>query len=80
MAGILISFALAFGMFAAIWALARPRRHRLPEPPRMPGQLSAAERRRLYKRLGINPAAMARQSRTNVIWLDPTIGRRRTDA
>lgn len=79
MAGILISLALACGMSVAIWALFRPRR-RSPEP-RIPGQLTAAERRELYRRLGIDPATMARQSHTNVIWLDPRrAGQPRTDA
>lgn len=80
MAGLLISLLLASGMFAAIWALVRVRSSRA-EAPRLPGQLTAAERRQLYKRLGINPATMARQSRSNVIWLDPNrAGRPRTEA
>ena len=80
MAGILISLALALGMSVAIWALFRPRRIKA-EPPPVPGQLTAAERRQLYARLGIDPAAMARRGNTNVIWLDPRrAGQPRTDA
>ena len=78
MAAMLISLILATGMFGAIWALTR---RRAPKLPPVQGQLTAAERRRLYRSLGINPAALARQNRTNVIWLDPHLSRsRRTDA
>ena len=77
MAGILISLILAAGMFAAIRGLALTRDRRPILPP-MPGQLSVDERRRLYKRLGIDPAALARQQRSNVIWLDPSRAQPRT--
>jgi hypothetical protein len=78
MSGILISLALAIGMFGAIGALLR---RRTPAAPPVQGQLTAAERRRLYKSLGINPAALARQRHANVVWLDPHRARgKRTDA
>lgn len=59
MAEIVITALFAIGMWGAIWLLTRPRRR--AERPAMPGELSATERRRLYKRLGIDPAVMARQ-------------------
>jgi hypothetical protein len=82
MAGITITLVLAMGMLGAIWLLLKPKRRALPDSSRLPGQLSAAERRRLYQRLGIDPAALARQRRSNVIWLDPRVEepRRSTDA
>ncbi len=44
-------------------------------------RLSSQERRRLYQRLGIDPAALARDNMSNVVWLDPRIiDRRPTDA
>ena len=59
MAGIVITALFAISMWAAIWVLTGRRRR--PEPPALPGQLTPAERRRLYKRLGIDPVVMARQ-------------------
>ncbi|GAO40036.1 hypothetical protein SCH01S_42_00790 [Sphingomonas changbaiensis NBRC 104936] len=59
MAGIVITALFAISMWAAIWLLAG--RKRRAEPPGPPGQLTPAERRRLYKRLGIDPVVMARQ-------------------
>jgi hypothetical protein len=59
MAGIVITALLSVSMWMAIWLLTRRRR---PADPSVPsGQLTPAERRRLYKRLGIDPAVMARQ-------------------
>jgi hypothetical protein len=76
MAGILLSLILAAGMFGAIWGLGRSRRK--PDAlRRVSGQLSAAERRRLYKRLGIDPALLARRQRSNVTRLDPDRSRTR---
>lgn len=77
MAGIVIALSLSAVMLGAIWLLLKPRRRAEPERQTLPGQLSAAERRQLYHRLGIDPAAMARQRRSNVIWLDPRIDERR---
>lgn len=74
MAGIVISLVLAAGLFGAIWGLAR---RRSADAHLTPGQLSADERRRLYKRLGINPASLARAQNGNVIWLDPRRSRTR---
>lgn len=76
MAGLLVSVILAAALAGSLWNLARVRTTRRPGRP-LPGQLSAAERRRLYKRLGINPALLARQQRSNVIWLDPAPPRTR---
>jgi hypothetical protein len=59
MAGIVITALFAASMWAAIWVLTARRRR--PVPPTLPGQLTPAERRRLYKRLGIDPVVMARQ-------------------
>lgn len=59
MAGIMITALFAISMWAAIWTLTGRRRRR--EPPALPGQLTPAQRRRLYKRLGIDPVVMARQ-------------------
>jgi hypothetical protein len=73
MAGILITMALSVGMLTAIWLLLAPRRPRLKHSPRdshLPGQLSVEDRERLYRRLGLDPAAMRRGEYTNVIWLD----------
>jgi hypothetical protein len=70
MAGIVIALALSVLMMGAIWMLLKPKSIRAIEAQRLPGQLSAAERRRLYQRLGIDPSALARQRRSNVIWLD----------
>jgi hypothetical protein len=82
MAGIVIALALSVLMMGAIWMLLKPRRKVEVEMQRLPGQLSAAERRRLYQRLGIDPSALARQRRSNVIWLDPRVEepRRSTEA
>jgi len=82
MAGIVVALTLSVVMMGAIWLLLKPRRIRIVETPRAPGQLSAAERRRLYQRLGLDPAVLARQRRSNVIWLDPRVEepRRSTDA
>lgn len=82
MIGTVVVLLLAAAMTAMMWVAlgGRPARGRI-EQRRMPGQISAAERRRLYERLGIDPAAMARQRNSNVVWLDPhVIDRRRTDA
>jgi hypothetical protein len=81
MSGLVIVSLLAAAMMTMIWiALGRKSQARRPEL-RLPGQLSAAERRRLYQRLGIDPAELARRRHSNVIWLDPrVIDRRRTDA
>lgn len=81
MAGILLPLALSMGLLAAIWLLLAPRRKR-PVAPLLPGQLSEAERRRLYERLGLDPAVMTRQGQSNVVWLEPYRARRRrsTDA
>lgn len=82
MAGIVIALVLSVLMMGAIWMLLKPRRRHGVETARLPGQLSAVERRRLYQRLGIDPAALARQRHSNVIWLDPRVEepRRSTDA
>ncbi|NNM78330.1 hypothetical protein HJG53_15665 [Sphingomonas sp. ID1715] len=69
MAGILITLVLSMGMLAAIWLLLRPRRNRRPDAA-LPNQLSAEERRRLYKSLGLDPQAMSRGDYPNVVWLD----------
>lgn len=58
MAGIVITALLALSMWVAIALLAR-RKRRAPDLPGLPGQLSAAERRRLYRRLGLDPALLA---------------------
>ena len=73
MAGIIITLVLSIGMLAAIWLLLAPRRPRLKHRRHaqdLPGHLSAAERQRLYARLGLDPAAMSRGQYSNVIWLD----------
>lgn len=81
MPGIVVALLLAAGLFTMIWIAVGGRSSRLKVEQRLPGQLTAAERRRLYQRLGLDPAAMARQRQSNVIWLDPrVIDRRRTDA
>lgn len=82
MSALVVVLLLAAAMGAMFWVTLSARRPRIRvEERRLPGQLSAAERRRLYQRLGIDPAAMARQRQSNVIWLDPRIiDRRRTDA
>lgn len=81
MSGLIVALFLAAGMFTMIWIVLGGRRSRLRVERRLPGQLTAAERRRLYQRLGLDPVAMARQRHSNVIWLDPrVIDHRRTDA
>jgi hypothetical protein len=82
MSGFIAILLLATAMMAMIWVALGGLRSRIRvEERRLPGQLSASERRKLYQRLGIDPAAMARQRQSNVIWLDPrVIDRRRTDA
>ena len=76
MSGAIVALLLAAGMFATIWLAARKRAVR-PTP----GQLSAAERRRLYRRLGLDPAAMARRPHPRSVWRDPNVvDRRRTRA
>lgn len=81
MSGLAVALLLALGMATMIWITLAGRRSRLRVEPRLPGHLSAAERRRLYQRLGLDPVAMARQRQSSVIWLDPRIiDRRRTDA
>lgn len=77
MAGLAVALCAVLAVWGALAIATKRRRRREIVQTRRPGQLSAAERRRLYQRLGINPATLARQSRTNVIWLDVT---RRTDA
>ncbi len=81
MSAFVVTVLLAAAMTTMIWiAIGSRSRARTPEHP-LPGQLSAAERRRLYERLGIDPAALARQRHSRVIWVDPRIiDRRRTDA
>lgn len=82
MAGIIVALILSAVLMGTIWLLLSPKRRAGPLHTHLPGQLSAAERRRLYQRLGIDPAALARQRHSNVIWLDPRIDepRRSTDA
>ena len=81
MSAIIVALLLAAGLFTMIWVALGGRRSRLRVERRLPGQLTAAERRRLYQRLGLDPAAMARQRQSNVIWLDPrVVDHRRTDA
>jgi hypothetical protein len=73
MAGILITLALSMGMLAAIWLLLAPRRSRLKHSRKLQphaGHLSPRDRRRLYERLGLDPAAMSRSEYANVVWLD----------
>lgn len=60
MTEIVITALLSVSMWMAIWLLGR-RRHRPMQSSGLPGQLTAAERRHLYKRLGIDPEVMARQ-------------------
>jgi hypothetical protein len=60
MAEIVITALLSVSMWVAIWLLGKRRRRAAPLPD-VPGHLTAAERRRLYKRLGIDPEVMARQ-------------------
>jgi hypothetical protein len=81
MSAFVVTFLLAAAMTTMIWiAMGSRARTRAIEPP-LPGQLSADERRRLYERLGIDPAALARQRHSHVIWVDPRIiDRRHTDA
>ena len=81
MSGLVVIILLAAAMAAMIWIAFSQRRRMAPAVPKRLGQLSAAERRQLYRRLGIDPAALAADQRTNVIWLDPrVIERRPTDA
>jgi hypothetical protein len=82
MSGFVVVALLAAALMTMLWVVRGQRRSQAQvEERRVPGQLSAAERRRLYQRLGIDPAAIARQRQSNVIWLDPrVIDRRRTDA
>ena len=81
MSALIVTALLAAAMATMIWIAISGRRSRLRvEEHRLPGQLSAAERRRLYQRLGLDPAALARQRHSNVIWLDPRVIDRRTDA
>lgn len=81
MSGMVVTLLIATGMFTMIWIAFGHRRSRLRVERRTAGQLTAAERRRLYKRLGLDPAAMTRQRQSNVIWRDPrVIDHRRTDA
>lgn len=82
MSAVVVVLLLAAAMSAMMWVAIGAKRPRIRvREQRLPGQLSAAERKRLYNSLGIDPAAMARQRHSNVIWLDPrVIDRRRTDA
>lgn len=79
MSALVIIILLTGAMAMMGWVALGQRRPKVVEQ-RRPGQLSAAERRELYRRLGIDPAAMARQSGSNVVWLDPRIVDRRTEA
>lgn len=78
MPALAISLLLAAAMFGAIWMILGRRSK--ASSSRLPGRLSVAERRHLYKRLGIDPVALARQRRSNTLWLDPRVDDRRTDA
>lgn len=82
MSGVVVALLLAAGVFMMIWVVVKDRSSRLRiEARRLPGQLTAAERKHLYRRLGLNPAQLDRNRQSNVIWLDPrVIDRRRTDA
>ncbi|MFD1610381.1 hypothetical protein ACFSCW_01040 [Sphingomonas tabacisoli] len=80
MAGIVITALLALSMWVAIVLLARHQR-RAADLPALPGQLSAAERRRLYKRLGLDPALLAHprpRYEAKVIPFRPDARRRRS--
>ena len=78
MSGIVITALLATSMWVAIWLLTG-RRRREPELPTLPGQLTPAQRRRLYKRLGLDPALMARRrGQTARVIPFPTEARRRS--
>lgn len=59
MAGFVITALFALSLWGAIWLLVR-RRRRNAAAVKLPGQLSPAERRRLYKRLGIDPVLLVR--------------------
>ena len=68
MIGIALTLALSLSMAAAIAMLARRRTPR----PAIPGQLTPAQRRRLYKRLGLDPALMVRGYRVYVANMVPS--------
>lgn len=80
MSGLVVVLLLAAAMMM-IWIALGQRTAPPRAELRLPGQLSAVERRRLYQRLGLDPSALARSRKSNVIWLDPrVIDHRRTDA
>ena len=73
-------FAVALCAVLAAWgALAiMNKRHRRPKREiNRPGDLTVAERRRLYQRLDLDPATLARRGRLRAVRPDAT---RRTDA
>lgn len=79
MAGIIITALLALSMWAAIAVLVRRRRG----AGDVPGHLTVAQRRHLYRRLGLDPDQLTRQRRynTKIIQFPPeTLRRRSTDA
>lgn len=81
MYGAIVALMLATAMFATIALVLRGRKRAALRHQRLPGQLSQAERRHLYRQLGIDPVALTRQRRPNVVWRDPgVIDRRRTKA
>lgn len=80
MPGLVVALLLAAAMFFLIWIAVGQGPRSRPAPP-APGELSKAERQRLYRRLGIDPEALRAQGPTKVLWADPRIiDSRRTDA
>lgn len=81
MAALLISIAVAAGTMLVMSALFWGRRDRRSEEIGASGELSAAQRRHLYRRLRINPNSLARQGPPPLAWLhSKRSGRPRTDA
>jgi hypothetical protein len=80
MSGLVVALLLTAAM-SLMMSIAVRHRPRSRPVAQMPGELSVAERKHLYRRLGIDPEALRSQGPAKVIWADPrVIDTRRTEA